>query len=177
MFHHTGVRPYRCDADGCDARFVKTSQLKQHLARHHTERGIQRQKKREEQVVKFLTSAKIPFDRETAVHFCGEADKKFARVDFTIYFEVRVVALEVDEEAHKHYPTGCDIARMMNIVTQHTMRNPLPLHFVRYNPDTFTVDGVRQKPTMAQRHAWLLKEIATPVKESTIADLCYDSAQ
>ena len=140
---HTGDRPYACKFDGCGFRCIQSSSLKMHTLRHHTERGIQRQKKREEQVARFLTDAGVAFERETTVSFCGEAKKKYARIDFTIYYDDRVVCLEVDEGQHTQYGIGCDAARMLNVLAQHVKRNPLPLHFIRYNPDAWTVNGTK----------------------------------
>ena len=171
---HSGDKPFACKVDGCGFRSVQSSKLKMHTLRLHTERGIQRQKKREEQVARFLTEAGVAFERETVVSFCGEAKKKYARIDFTIYYDDRVVCLEVDEGQHTQYGIGCDAARMLNVVAQHVKRNPLPLHFIRYNPDAWTVNGTQQKATMAQRHHMLLKEILTPRSSFAITYVFYD---
>lgn len=173
---HTGEKPYGCDVEGCDYRGTTSSHLKQHKQTWHTERGQQQRKKREEQVARFLTEAGIAFERETCVNFCGDAEKKYARVDFVCYFEDRVVCLEVDEDQHAHYGVACDVARMLNIAAQHTLRSPLPLHFIRFNPDAWRVDGQKEKTLCRQRHSWILRELLRPVQDFTITYLCYDMA-
>ncbi len=173
---HTGEKPFKCDFDGCGASFARSTHLAAHKKAIHSERGQQRQKKREEQVAKFLTEAGIAFERETHVAFCGDAEKKSARVDFVCYFEDRIVCLEVDEDQHSHYGVACDVARMLNIAAQHTMRSPLPLHFIRYNPDAWQVDGRKQKALRQQRHSWILRELMRSVHDFTITYLCYDMA-
>jgi hypothetical protein len=56
------------------------------------------------------------------------------------------------------------------------MRSDLPLHFVRFNPDGYTVDGRPQKPKMAERHKELLLAIEEPVTAPlTITYICYAS--
>ena len=146
-----------------------------HKRRIHSERGRQRQKKREEQVARFLAKADIPFERETTVSFCGEANKKLARVDFVLYYADRVVCLEVDEGQHAHYGVGCDAARMLNIAAEHVKRSPLPLHFVRFNPDGWSVNGKAQKLPLGQRHLAMLREILLPVEAFTTTYLFYDT--
>jgi hypothetical protein len=76
---YENIRPHACTAEGCRACFVHTSNLKQHIERNHSERGILRRKLREEHVAKFLTAAGIAFDRELIVDFRLEASKKLAR--------------------------------------------------------------------------------------------------
>jgi hypothetical protein len=174
---HDNIRPFACGVEGCDAKFVCAWQLKGHNARNHTEKGVQQRKKKEEQVAKYLTSVGVAFDRELRVDFCGAGgEKKFARVDFTIHGEARTVPLEIDEEWHKHYGVGCDVARMMNIAAQHfAQEGPvLPLHFIRYNPDGYSVDGRKQTPTRAARHLELMRAIDLPVTAPlTITYICY----
>jgi hypothetical protein len=176
MFHDN-IRPFACGVEGCEAKFVQASNLKKHVERNHTEKGVQRRKKKEEQVAKYLTSVGVAFDRELRVDFCGDGgEKKFARVDFTIHREDRTVPLEVDEERHEHYGVGCDVARMMNIAAQHfAQEGPvLPLHFIRYNPDGYSVNGRKQTPTREARHLELMRAIDLPVTAPfTITYICY----
>jgi hypothetical protein len=149
------------------------------LAHTHTptERGIQRRKLREERLAKFLTSVGIPFDREQIVQFCGEGVKTLARVDSVIYKPDRIVALECDEDSHKSYTVLCDVTRMLDIAAQHALRSELPLHFIRFNPDGYTVDSRRQKPTMAARYRELILAIEDPVSAPlTLTNMCYDTA-
>jgi hypothetical protein len=153
---------------------VKANDLKQHFERNHTERAHQRRKKKEERLYKFLTSTGYAPDRETVIQFCGEGSKKLARLDFTIYKTDRVVIVECDENWHSREPVLCEVTRMLDVAAQHQMRSELPLHFVRFNPDGYTVDGRPQKPKMADRYKELLLAIEEPVTAPlTITYICY----
>jgi hypothetical protein len=148
---HENIRPHACGAEGCHACFVHPHDLKRHIESNHSERGILHRKLLEQRVGKLLAAAGFNIDRELIIHFCGEGAKKLARVDFVIHKLDRVVAIECDEESHKAYTVLCDETRMLDIAAQHALRSELPLHFVRFNPDAFTVDVQKQKPTMAAR--------------------------
>ncbi len=131
---HTGHRPYVCD---CGASFALSGNLAQHRRAIHTARGQQRQKKNEERVTRFLTESGITFEREVVVNFCGEAERRHARVDFTIYREWGTDIVECDEDQHGHYTIGCDAGRMLNVFAEILKRGDRAgkLRFIRFNPD------------------------------------------
>jgi hypothetical protein len=173
---HNNDRPHMCTAENCEARYVKAGDLKKHVEANHTERAHQRRKKREERLYRFLTSAGYSPDRETIVQFCGEGSKKLARLDFTIYKVDRVVAIECDEREHDREPVLCEVTRMLDVAAQHRLRSDLPLHFIRFNPDGYQVDGRAQKPKMAERHKELVLAIEEPVAAPlSISYICYSS--
>jgi hypothetical protein len=65
---------------------------------------------------------------------------------------------------------------MLDVAAQHRMKSELPLHFVRFNPDGFAMDGRAQKPKMGERHKDLVLAIADPVTAPlTITYICYDA--
>jgi hypothetical protein len=168
---HNNNRPYVCTAEGCEARYVKANDLKMHVERNHTERAHQRRKKREEQLYKYLTSVGYAPDRETVVQFCGEGSKKLARLDFTIYKPDRVVVVECDEREHSSEAVLCEVTRMLDVAAQHRLRSDLPLHFIRFNPDGYKVDG------MAEMHKELLLAIEEPVSAPlAMSYICYSSS-
>jgi hypothetical protein len=173
---HNNNRPFACTVEDCEARYVKPDDLKRHFERNHTERAHQRRKKREEQLHKFLTSVGYSPDRETVVQFCGQGSKKLARIDFTIYKTDRVVAVECDEREHGSESVLCEVTRMLDVAAQHRLRSDLPLHFIRFNPDGYVVDGRAQKPRMAERHKELLLAIEEPLAAPfMITYVCYSS--
>jgi hypothetical protein len=173
---HNNDRPHICTAEGCEARFIQAIHLKAHIERNHSERGQQRRKKREEKLNKFLTSSGYAPDREPVVHFCNTATRKFARIDFALYKTDRVVLVECDEDEHKRESVLCEVTRMLDVAAQHAMKNGLPLHFIRFNPDGYAVDGRRQKPKMAERHKELVLAIEEPVTAPlTITYICYST--
>jgi hypothetical protein len=66
---------------------------------------------------------------------------------------------------------------MLDVAAQHRMNSDLPLHFIRFNPDGYAVDGRRQKPKMAERHKELVLAIEDPVAAPlTITYICYNTA-
>jgi hypothetical protein len=173
---HNNIYPHVCTAENCEARFVLPYDLKRHVERNHTERAHQRKKKREERVYKFLKSVGYAPDRETVVPFCGQGSKKLARIDFLIYKTNRVVAIECDEHEHNRESVLCEVTRMLDVAAQHRMTSDLPLHFIRFNPDGYSVDGRQQKPKMAERHKELLLAIEEPLTAPmAITYICYSS--
>jgi hypothetical protein len=124
-----------------------------------------------------LTASGITFDRELLVHFCGAGTRQCARVDFVVHKPDRIVAIECDEDSHTAYTVLCDATRLLDIAAQHALRSELPLHFVRFNPDAYSVDGRAQKLTMSDRYKKLLCAIDAPVSAPlTITYVCYDAA-
>jgi hypothetical protein len=173
---HNNDRPHSCTAEGCEARYVTAADLRKHFERNHTERAHQRRKQREERLYKFLRSVGYAPDRETVVPFCGQGSKKLARIDFLIYKTDRVVAVECDEQAHGSQPVLCEVTRMLDVAAQHRLTSDLPLHFVRFNPDGYVVDGRAQKPKMAERHRELVLAIEEPLTNPlAITYICYSS--
>ncbi len=144
---HTGEKPYKCTSEGCGAAFAQASSLKKHHGRMHTSAGQARQKRKENRIAKLLDLHGIPYKREHHVDFsCVGAtnarNAKFARVDFVIELKGCLVFLEVDEHQHESYTVACDVARMARIVESLCVGgNTVPILFLRYNPDAFTVDG------------------------------------
>jgi hypothetical protein len=110
------------------------------------------------------------------VQFCGQGSKKLARIDFLVYKTDRVVAVECDEREHGSESVLCEVTRMLDVAAQHRLRSDMPLHFIRFNPDGYVVDGRAQKPRMAERHKELLLAIEEPLAVPfAITYVCYSS--
>jgi hypothetical protein len=173
---HNNDRPFVCTAVDCEARYVSAGDLKKHFERNHTERAHQRKKKREERLYRYLTSVGYAPDRETVVQFCGQGSKKLARLDFTLYKPDRVVVVECDEKEHRHESVLCEVTRMLDVAAQHRLTSDLPLHFIRFNPDEYSVDGRRRTTKMAERHKELLLAIEEPLANPlAISYICYST--
>jgi hypothetical protein len=156
---HTGEKPYKCDYPGCNMACAQSSQLSVHR-RTHTPEGQARRKRKENRVAKLLERHGIPFKREHHIDFScvGDAEGKYARVDFVVQLKGCLVFLEVDETQHCSYMVRCDMMRMAKIVESLTVGgNSLPILFLRYNPDAYTVDGLgRRCKTLAERELELV---------------------
>ena len=79
------------------------------------------------------------------------------------------MVVECDEHEHGSEPVLCEVTRMLDVAAQHRLTSDLPLHFIRFNPDGYKVDGRPQKPKMAERH----KELLLAIEE--ISYICYSS--
>jgi hypothetical protein len=92
---------------------VQSNHLKQHIERNHSEKGVQRRKKREG--ASRSTSLRCKFRSITSMLSTSAARvKKLARVDFVVYKTDRVVAVECDEDSHKGYTLLRDVTRCRN---------------------------------------------------------------
>jgi len=100
------------------------------------------------------------------------------RVDFAFKLPVQAVIKEVDEFGHKHYDLRCELLRMAEVTHGYGAR---PVHWIRYNPDAFKIDGVTRKMTRLERmdlvKARLMGALAAPDYEHfmTIEFICYDT--
>ena len=111
------------------------------------------------------------------MNFCGEGNKKFARVDFVISRAWGRVILEVDEFQHSHETVLCETARMADLLTEVIKQNQGgKTRIIRYNPDAFTRQGAKCKVLPAVRHNILNAQILRePLVETEICYLFYDS--
>ena len=91
-------------------------------------------------------------------------------MDFVVPLDDRLVYVEVDERQHAEYDQRKDLERTWRLFET----CPKPLHLVRFNPDSFTVNGRRHKMLWSQRMELLLQTIYKRV--NGISYLCYDGA-
>ena len=85
------------------------------------------------------------------------------RPDFVWETATGVVILEVDEGQHADYPLRCELARMLAVTVG---KKGLPVHWLRFNPDAFHVDGSLVKASSTHRYdvlkARLMTALASP---------------
>ena len=163
MATHLDVKPFTCRL--CGHGFA----LKQNCQVHEVKCGRQRVKVKEERVLSFLESTGLEFLREVTVWF-DRAQRHYARVDFVLPFDDRIVYVEVDERQHAEYDQRKDLERTWRLFET----CPKPLNLIRLNPDQFTINGKRHKIYWSQRMELLFQAIQKRV--NGISYLCYDGA-
>ena len=71
------------------------------------------------------------------------------------------VFLEVDENQHSHYPSGCDVRRDFDIAASTALGSCQKLVILRFNPDAFRVAGKNRTVSQKERQARLLETLNT----------------
>ena len=119
-----------------------------------------------------LQAADIEFEYQKYIPFrgCGlGSETACAYLDFAIAAHWGVIILEVDEQQHCNYPASCDIRRDFDIYASIAMGSGQKVAILRYNPDSFRVDGKNKRVAAKERqrrlvevlHAWM-QEDPTP---------------
>jgi hypothetical protein len=156
--------------------FTQNQHLKAHTVIYHTKKGQMRHKKEEERICKALLArgysqfeggdAHPPansFKREHQIDFkcVGDMDNLFARIDFVIGTEGGLIFLEVDEHQHKFgYEPSCDMKRMAKVHESLAVAGSnIPIYWIRYNPNEFSVDGEKGKAARPDREKQLFEYI------------------
>jgi hypothetical protein len=78
------------------------------------------------------------------------------RPDFIYERPTSVVVIEFDEHQHRSYALRCELARMAEISLGY---GGCPVHWVRYNPDSFRVNGIAAEPSDASRSSMLFNQM------------------
>ena len=123
-----------------------------------------RRKTKEDQVAKALTEAGITYQREVHIGYsCSELEtdnKKNARIDFLIERPTHRILLENDENQHKDRIMSCEVARMAWVMEAiQAGQNTRPTLWIRFNPDSFKINGQNQKIPKKERFHQLCQEI------------------
>ncbi len=163
---HTGEKPFTCTFESCESTFGQRSHLTKHIRAMHSLEGQARQKKQEQRIANVLDAAGIDYKREHKIDFTcmGDADNSYARIDFVFMRFGRVIFLEVDEEQHRfgYGKTMCDMKRMTKIIESLCLEgNSMKIVFIRYNPNTFTVD-------------YQSRNVIKKTRERTLVDMLQD---
>ena len=164
VMFHTGERPHKCDQ--CEEGFIRPNELKSHIFYCHTAEGQARKKKEEAHIIKFLEKHGFDFKPQHFIDFtCVGEDRHGCRafIDYLITIKDRtgtggIIFLEVDEHQHEWYEITCEIRRMTDVY--HTLileGNTLPILFVRYNPNSYSINSVKQSTPKRERESTLLE--------------------
>jgi hypothetical protein len=124
---------------------------------------VQRNKNLREEKIKTFLAARFAgleyrHDKGIPDRFCKEVK---SRPDFFFDCGTHLVELEVDQFEHRNYEEGCELARQYNIVDA----TGLPVHFIRYNPDGFSIDGKKVTVGEKRRHALLERELKSALAQ------------
>ena len=118
---------------------------------------------------RYLQAQSIDFRREVTV-WLNRDSKRYIRVDFIVEAENRVVIIEVDEHQHALYDKDREKERQEQLLEV----IPGKVHLIRYNPNSFSVDGVPQRASQNERHRALLAAVLEDVSETKVTYLYYD---
>lgn len=176
---HTGDYLYYCEE--CGWPFRNSGHLQRHIQGVHSGETKPHVKKEENVIFDLLKLNEILFDRNSTIDFCESSDaKNRAFPDFIIQSEGGVLILEVDEhgghgarnlkpddgssdtlmsceEDSWFYNVSCEQKRMLEIVAAlRTDGEVRPIAFLRYNPDTYKINGKFSKISVEQRHKTLI---------------------
>ena len=88
--------------------------------------------------------------------------------------------LEYDERMHSDREQRCELVRMAEVSLGYGGR---PVHWIRYNPDAFKVDGSTLATSRKKRETILLKMLQDMIGDAdydhfvTICYVCYDKSE
>jgi hypothetical protein len=78
------------------------------------------------------------------------------RIDFVFELESMMLLLEFDEDMHSTYAKKCELVRQAEASLGY---GGMPVHWIRYNPDTFKVDGLASRAGENERIDMLITAV------------------
>lgn len=99
------------------------------------------------------------------------------RVDFIFEMQAGVVLLECDERQHCEYVKRCELVRQAEVALGF---GGLPVHWIRYNPDAFKINGITRVTKREERESTLLRHLQMALTRPdfgnfiTVTYICYD---
>ena len=128
-------------------------------------------KSKELNIYQALQVAGIAFEYQKHLPFQAcelDSETRCAFVDFAITAPWGALLLEVDEDQHSMYPVSCDPRRDFDMCASLALGSGHKTVVLRYNPDSFRVDGKnvevsskeRQRRLVDLLHAWLTTDPA-----------------
>jgi hypothetical protein len=166
FLRHTGERPHKCDYPLCEAAYTQAGDLSRHRS-IHSGQGKRRHKSREASLQKAFDNDGIAYRREVQVDYSVFTDlgsRRCARIDFVVEKDGGFLFVEMDEFQHSGYAAACETRRMQQVfgvystAAHHTDK---PAAFIRFNPDTFCVDGLPKTMSLEERLARLVDVVTS----------------
>ena len=136
-------------------------------------------KKKELVLYEVLQKAGVEFEYQKYIPFAGcgiNSETRHAFVDFVITKPWGYILLECDEDQHRAYDPSCDVRRDFDMAASVALGSQHKLMIVRYNPDSYRVDGKTRVESKADRMNRLIQLLDYEPKAFERVFLCYDSA-
>ena len=143
-----------------DHRFAGPRSLLRHMRRCHMDERTARTKVREMELYQALQQAGVQFEFQRHIPFAGcgiNSETKCAYLDFLIAKPWGYISLECDEDQHKERDPSSDPRRDFDIDESVLLGSGHKLRVIRYNPDTYKVDGVTRRTPKKERLSRLLE--------------------
>jgi hypothetical protein len=155
---HTGEKPYKCTFENCGYTSTHSGHIKTHHKAMHTPEGAARQKRKENLMHLALKERKVVLDygnsgsnpNLTVDLSCVGGTR--AHPDFTEQGEEVLNFYECQEHHHSHYPLSCEVKRWNDIYSALRVGGETrAICFYLVNPDSYTIDGVKEKTLFRER--------------------------
>ena len=130
-------------------------------------------KSKELRVYRALQAADITFEYQKHLPFHGcelESETKCAFVDFAITAPWGALLLEVDEDQHSSRPASCDPRRDFDMCASLALGSGHKVVILRYNPDSFRIDGKNVTVTTKERQRRLVELLRAWLDEDPAPD-------
>ena len=145
--------------------------LLKHMRAKHSGQPKALTKVKELSVYQALQAADIAFEYQKYLPFAGcklNSETPCAFVDFAITAPWGALLLEVDENQHSSRDASCDPRRDFDMCASLAMGSGHKVIVLRYNPDSFRIDGKKvevgtkdkQRRLVEVIRAWLLEDPA-----------------
>jgi hypothetical protein len=174
---HSYVCPKCPDKGYCKSAFSTKWNLQRHIKNYHVDRSEKWRKKNEERINHLLTESNIIYERESCIQilpcFSKEKEcinKNYARLDFVIN---GCIILSVDEHQHKTYGDFAEIERMLNVYSALVLCNITKIKWIRYNPDSYSVNGQKRYKTTQERENILLQVLKENKKQTSNLEIIF----
>jgi hypothetical protein len=154
-----------CTIDGCPrygVNFAGAYSLQRHMASCHSGDPKALTKTKELDVYLALAGAGVQFEYQKFLPFrgCGlNSESAHCFVDFAILTAWGVLLLECDEQQHSAYPASCDVRRDFDMCASIALGSQQKVVVLRYNPDSYHVNGATKHTSKKDRHSKLLETI------------------
>ena len=134
-------------------------------------------KQRELVLYQSLQAAGVEFEYQKHIPFaaCGlDSETRCAYVDFVIAKPWGYILLECDEDQHRSYDPSCDVRRDFDMAASVSLGSGHKLMIIRYNPDSYRVDGKTRTENKKDRMIRLLELLEYVPNTFERVFLCYD---